>query len=87
MKLARRQHVTCYITTTQPRNTEEAKRKQLIAMRDYIIRHYPNNYIDCWEGLSAPDGSLLPQYNSGDGVHLNGLGHQLMFERIKAKIN
>lgn len=87
MKLARQQHVTCYITTTQPRNTEEAKRKQLIAMRDYIIRHYPNNYIDCWEGLSAPDGSLLPQYNSGDGVHLNGLGHQLMFERIKAKVN
>ena len=87
MKLARQQHVTCYITTTQPRNTEEAKRKQLIAMRDYIIRHYPHNYIDCWEGLSAPDGSLLPQYNSGDGVHLNGLGHQLMFERIKAKVN
>jgi lysophospholipase L1-like esterase len=87
MKLALQQHVTCYITTTQPRNTEEAKRKQLIAMRDYIIRHYPNNYIDCWEGLSTPDGSLLPQYNSGDGVHLNGLGHQLMFERIKAKVN
>jgi len=87
MNLARKQHVTCYITTTQPRNTEEAKRKQLIKMRDYIIRHYPNNYIDCWEGLSTPDGSLLPQYNSGDGVHLNGLGHQLMFERIKAKVN
>ncbi|WP_217602817.1 GDSL-type esterase/lipase family protein [Chitinophaga sp. GbtcB8] len=87
MKLARQQHVTCYITTTQPRNTGAAKRKQLITMRDYIIRHYPHNYIDCWEGLSAPDGSLLPQYNSGDGVHLNGLGHQLMFERIKAKVN
>jgi lysophospholipase L1-like esterase len=87
MEAARRQHVTCYITTTQPRNTDADKRKELVQMRDYIIRRYPGNYIDCWEGLSTPDGSIIPKYNSGDGVHLNGLGHQLMFERIKAKIN
>ncbi|HEU4556103.1 MAG TPA: SGNH/GDSL hydrolase family protein [Chitinophaga sp.] len=87
MEAARRQHVTCYITTTQPRNTDADKRKELLQMRDYIIRRYPNSYIDCWEGLSTPDGSIIPKYNSGDGVHLNGLGHQLMFERIKAKIN
>ena len=84
--IIRRYKIRYYITTTQPRNTSAANRAKLQQMRDLIIRHYPDAYINCWEGLSAPDGNILPKYDSGDGVHLNGLGHQVMFERVKEKI-
>jgi len=83
---ARRFNVACYITTTQPRNMRNAERKKLQEMQDYIIRTYPQAYIDCWNGFSTPDGRLLPQYDSGDGVHLNGRGHRLLFERVKQRI-
>ncbi len=79
-------HIVCYITTTQPRNTDEGKRKRLQHLRTVIQRQYRSRSIDCWEGLSAPDGSILPMYNSGDGIHLNGLGHRLMFERMKQRV-
>ncbi|KAA2245195.1 SGNH/GDSL hydrolase family protein [Chitinophaga agrisoli] len=79
-------HIVCYITTTQPRNTDEGKRKKLQHLRTVIERQYRARSIDCWEGLSAPDGSILPKYNSGDGIHLNGLGHRLMFERVKERV-
>lgn len=85
--LIRRHKIRFYVTTTQPRNTSAANRSKLQQMRDLIIRSYPDAYINCWEGLSTPDGNILPKYDSGDGVHLNGLGHQLMFERVKEKIN
>lgn len=84
--LIRQQDIRFYITTTQPRNTSAANRKKLQRMRDIIIRSYRRNYIDCWDGLSTPDGNILPQYDSGDGVHLNGLGHHIMFERVAAKV-
>jgi lysophospholipase L1-like esterase len=84
--LIRQQNIRFYITTTQPRNTTAANRKKLRQMRDIIMRSYRNNYIDCWDELSTPDGNIVPQYDSGDGVHLNGLGHRIMFERVAAKV-
>ena len=84
--LIRQQNIRFYITTTQPRNTTAANRKKLRQMRDIIMRSYRNNYIDCWDELSTPDGNIVPLYDSGDGVHLNGLGHRIMFERVAAKV-
>lgn len=84
--IIRRHKIRFYVTTTQPRNTSAANRGKLQQMRDLIIRNYPDAYINCWEGLGTPDGNILPRYDSGDGVHLNGLGHQIMFERVKEKI-
>jgi lysophospholipase L1-like esterase/cytoskeletal protein RodZ len=84
--IIRQHHIPFYITTTQPRNTSASKRQKLREMRDIIIRNYPDTYINCWEGLSTPDGNIDPRYNSGDGVHLNGQGHLLMFDRIKEKV-
>jgi lysophospholipase L1-like esterase len=84
--LIRQQNIRFYITTTQPRNTTAANRKKLRQMRDIIMRSYRNNYIDCWDELSTPDGNIVPLYDSGDGVHLNGLGHRIMFERVAVKV-
>jgi lysophospholipase L1-like esterase len=75
-----------FVTTTQPRNTSAANRRKLQQMREIIMTGYPGAYINYWDGFSSPDGKLLPQYDSGDGVHLNGLGHQLMFDRIKDRV-
>lgn len=84
--IIRQHHIRFYITTTQPRNTIATYRRKLEEMRDIIIRNYPDAYIDCWDGLSTADGNILPQYDSGDGIHLNGLGHQIMFDRIKERV-
>lgn len=84
--LMRERGIRYYITTTQPRNTSAANRRRLQRMRDLIKSSYPDAYIDYWDGFSSPDGGLLPRYDSGDGVHLNGQGHQVMFERIKDRV-
>jgi len=84
--ILRQQGIRYYITTTQPRNTTADKRKKLQRMRDIIMSSYRNNFIDFWDGLGTADGNIAPQYDSGDGVHLNGLGHRIMFERVAAKI-
>lgn len=81
-----RHNIRYYITTTQPRNTSPDNRARLRQMRDIIISSYPDSYINYWDGLVNPEGGLLPQYDSGDGIHLNGLGHLIMFDRVKVRI-
>lgn len=75
-------NVPVWITTTQPRNLSAAGRDSLIHMKDWIMATFPDSYIDFWTGIAATDGSILPAYNSGDGVHLNNAGHHILFERV-----
>lgn len=84
--IARKHRIVCYITTTQPRNTDPDKRKKLLEVRDYIISRYPDTYINFWEGIGTANGSVVARYDSGDGLHLNGLGHRLFFERVKERV-
>jgi len=57
----------------------------LTEMKTILMETYPENYIDFYEGLQSSNGNILPQYNSGDDIHLNDLGHQLLFTRLKNK--
>lgn len=75
-------NVPVWITTTQPRNLSAAGRDSLIHMKDWIMATFADSYIDFWTGIAAADGSILPAYNSGDGVHLNNAGHSILFERV-----
>ena len=36
------------------------------------------NFIDLYEKLADEDGDLLPCYDSGDGVHLNAAGYEVL---------
>jgi len=80
---ATEQSVPVWITTTQPRNfPEQTKRDNLIEMKDSIISIYGDLAVNVWDDLAQDDGRLLPQYNSGDGIHLNNLGHRIIFQRV-----
>ena len=72
--------------TTQPRNFANQTQIQIqTEVRDSILAIYGDHAIDFWTGLADPDGSILDEYDSGDGVHVNNAGHRLLFEKVLAK--
>ena len=80
---AARAQVPLWISSTQPRNFDEAKRQNLITMRDWIRGRFDDRALDFWDGLAESDGTLLPLFDSGDGIHLNDDGHALLFGRVR----
>ncbi|WP_020567754.1 SGNH/GDSL hydrolase family protein [Neolewinella persica] len=78
------QGVRVWVATTQPRNfTNPAQIAIQRNVRDSILSIYGDFAIDFWNGLAAESGFILPEFNSGDGVHLNNAGHRLLFERVQ----
>lgn len=78
-------NVPIWIATSQPRNiADPVVRDRLRVVKDSILARYGNRAIDVWNGLAAPDGTILPQFNVGDGIHLNNAGHRLIYERVVA---
>lgn len=77
--------IPVWISTTQPRNLIEAKRKQQIEMRDSTFSRYGTFAIDFWTDIAQENGMINPIYDSGDGIHLNDEGHRVLAERVIAK--
>lgn len=86
VSLAAAQNVPVWVATTQPRNglspTENGYQMQL---RDWINATYGNKAVDCWTDLAIADGTINPTYGAGDNVHLNNLGHHIIFTRMVAE--
>lgn len=86
VSLAAAQNVPVWVATTQPRNglspTENGYQMQL---RDWINATYGNKAVDCWNDLALADGTINPIYGAGDNVHLNNLGHHIIFTRMVAE--
>lgn len=78
--------VEVWVTTTQPARLAATERQRLQNARDAIIGRFGDHAINLWPGLAAPDGTLAPAYDSGDGIHLNAAGHQLVSERVAAAV-
>jgi lysophospholipase L1-like esterase len=77
--------VPIWFTSCAPRNiSEPARLAALIATKDSILRRYAPRTIDVWNGFAQADGWILPQYNSGDGIHLNDAAHAILFQRVVA---
>jgi lysophospholipase L1-like esterase len=74
--------IPVWVTTTQPRNLDAAGRERLVAGRDRFVERFGPRAIDLWTGLAAPDGTIDPAYDSGDGIHVNAAGHALIAERV-----
>ena len=78
-------NVPLWIGTSQPRNISDPARRDLLrVMTDSILARFGNRAINVWNGLANIDGTILSQYNSGDGIHLNSAGHRLIYERVVA---
>ena len=86
---ANKKGVPCFITTTQPRtnpgsfNSSVIKAK-IAELKDSILLQFGFFAVDFYTGLINPaDSSIL--YDSGDGIHMNATGHNILYQRVLAK--
>lgn len=76
--------VPIWMTTTQPRNFDAAGIAKQMTMRDWITATYGARSLDFWTTVANTNGTINPTYGTGDGIHLNDAGHQLLYNRVVA---
>lgn len=77
--------VKAFITTTQPRNDlDDFMRQRLRNLVDSINNNFGMYAVDFWNDLATNDGQnrIRPEVSSGDNIHVNNLGHRLLFEEV-----
>ena len=77
-------NVPVWIATSQPRNLSVAGKTNLIHVKDWIFAAFPDRSLDFWTTIANADGSINATYGSGDGIHLNNAGHQILYNRVVA---
>lgn len=77
------QGVPIWICTPQPRMFGNAQVNIQLALRDSIFAAFGSKAIDFWSDFADAQGQLLALYDSGDGVHLNDLGHEKLWLQVK----
>lgn len=83
LQLAADAHVPVWISTTQPRGYfNEEQRALQRAVADTTLALYGEQALDFWYGIATDDGTLQPEFDSGDGVHLNDAGHAELYRRV-----
>lgn len=79
--------VKTWVTTTQPRNFSNQSQIQIQEdARDSILAIYDDYAIDFWTGTAQPNGFIMTEFDSGDGVHMNSKGHRFIFNKIVNKM-
>lgn len=79
------QNTALLVLSAQPRNMAPDKQKLLTEL-DRLLKPV---LTDCFVAVYAPlagGGGLAPEFDSGDGVHLNDAGHALVFNAVKAAL-
>lgn len=82
------EEVPLWVTTPQPRNfgsntTNLNIQTQMVTETNTMFGDFA---IDFWTGFPiANNNGILPQYDSGDGIHFNDAAHQILFDRVIAK--
>ncbi|SFC97050.1 hypothetical protein SAMN04489722_104187 [Algibacter lectus] len=75
--------VPIWITTTQPRYFSELADVQTqIDVRDAILNTYTDKALDFWTDIAENDGTILSNLNSGDGTHVNDVGHGILLDKV-----
>ena len=77
----------CFITTSQPRNQyDDPHRKLLKDLADSVENAFGDYALDFWDVLVENDNKFdLKDIVNFDDIHVNDLGHELLFETILAK--
>lgn len=75
--------VTAWICTSQPRRLGSAGVTLLTDVRDAVLADFGERALDFWTPLAAADGTPLPEFNQGDGIHPNADGAELLFEVVQ----
>ena len=78
-------NVPIWFCTTQPRNLDSTGTQVQLEMRDYILNAFGESAIDFWSDFANPDHKIRPEFDSGDGVHMNDEAHAIMNQRVLEK--
>lgn len=85
MFLADSAKIPVWVTTTQPRNNLTTNQvNNLIQMRDWITSRFGNKAVNFWETVANTDGTINSNYFY-DNAHVNVIGHNIFFTRMKAE--
>lgn len=83
------ENIPLWVTTPQPRNfgTNTTNLNIQVGMVQATYDTFGNDMtVDFWTDLGVADNNgILPQYDAGDGIHMNDAGHQILFDRIIGK--
>ena len=82
LTVAKLNNIPVWVSTTQPRNFSVAQIQMQIEMRDSTFSRFGDKAIDFWTDIADSSGRINPEYNSGDGIHLNDKGHAILFSRV-----
>lgn len=74
--------IPIWITTTQPRNLSTSGLQDLITLKNWIESTYGDKSLDFWSTIANGDGTINPLYDSGDNVHVNNAGHQILYNEV-----
>ncbi|HEA29374.1 MAG TPA: T9SS type A sorting domain-containing protein [Leeuwenhoekiella sp.] len=80
------QNVPLWVTSVQPKDfgSNTINKNIQLEMLDAVQDKFGDMTIDFWTGLGQSDNNgILPQYDSGDGTHMNADGHRILFARVK----
>jgi lysophospholipase L1-like esterase len=78
-------HVALWVTTPQPRNFAPAQAAIQRQVRRAILATYAPRTLEFWTPFAAADGSISPDYDCGDGVHLNAKAHTILLATVVAE--
>lgn len=83
---AEKKNVLLWVATPQPRNNLNAAQvKRQDSLFTWIKAYYGAKSIDFFTGIESNKDSILFKYNSGDGIHPNDLGHDILYQRVAAE--
>ncbi len=89
-QLAEQEGIVVYITTTQPRHSEDFTTQMRLRLEEQaqLIRNdFGSDVIDIYDELATADNEIKPIYDSGDHIHLSDPGHEYIFNTIKPKLD
>jgi lysophospholipase L1-like esterase len=81
------QGVPVLVLSTQPRNLSAEQRASLSQVDQQLRAAVGACFVAVRERLGTPDNLLQSAYDSGDGVHPNAAGHQMIADQVQAVID
>lgn len=74
-----------YSEEHQPDYWKQTARDQFKELTDSILNRYGEYALDFYTPIATEDGYsfIRPEYDSGDGVHLNDAAHDILFNIVK----
>jgi acyl-CoA thioesterase-1 len=72
--------------STQPRNLPNAQISQMAQIDSRLRPLFGDCFVDIQSPLTASNGRILAQFDSGDGIHPNDAGHAVIFQRVNALV-